>query len=72
MKRKLAPGDAAHAFCARRQDRWALMQHDVPAVSWLSASYSDPVRLDAFMENVYHRPADDASRVWSMAGWSTM
>ena len=61
MKRKLAPGDAANAF-ARRQDSWALMQHDVPAVM-VSTSYSDPVRLDAFMENVYHRPADDASRV---------
>lgn len=61
MKRKLAPGDGANAF-ARRQDSWALMQHDVPAVM-VSTSYSDPARLAAFMDNVYHRPADDASRV---------
>jgi Zn-dependent M28 family amino/carboxypeptidase len=61
MKRKLAPGDGANAF-ARRQDSWALMQHDVPAVM-VSTSYSDPARLAAFMDSVYHRPADDASRV---------
>ncbi len=61
MKRKLASGDAANAF-ARRQDSWALMQHDVPSVM-VSTSYSDPVRLEAFMDNIYHRPADDASRV---------
>ena len=61
MKRKLAPGEAANAF-ARRQDSWVLMQHDVPSVM-VSTSYSDPARLQAFMENVYHRPADEASRV---------
>jgi hypothetical protein len=61
MKRKLAAGDAANAF-ARRQDSWALMQHDVPSVM-VSTSYSDPVRLEAFMDNIYHRPADEAARV---------
>lgn len=61
MKRKLASGEGANAF-ARRQDSWALMQHDVPSVM-VSTSYSDPARLEAFMENIYHRPADDASRV---------
>lgn len=61
MKRKLVPGDEANAF-ARRQDSWVLMQHDVPSVM-VSTSYSDPARLEAFMENVYHRPSDEASRV---------
>lgn len=61
MKRKLASGDGANAF-ARRQDSWALMQHDVPSVM-VSTSYSDPVRLEAFMDNIYHRPADEAARV---------
>lgn len=61
MKRKLATGEAANAF-ARRQDSWALMQHDVPSVM-VSTSYSDPARLEAFMDNVYHRPTDDAARV---------
>lgn len=61
MKRKLAAGDAANAF-ARRQDSWALMQHDVPSVM-VSTSYSDPARLEAFMDNIYHRPFDEAARV---------
>ncbi|GEN98254.1 peptidase M28 [Novosphingobium sediminis] len=61
MKRKLATGDAANAF-ARRQDSWALMQHDVPSVM-VSTSYSDPARLEAFMKDIYHRPADEAARV---------
>ncbi|KUR71517.1 peptidase M28 [Novosphingobium fuchskuhlense] len=61
MKRKLAPGEAANAF-ARRQDSWALMQHDVPAVM-VSTSYSDPTRLEFFMDNIYHRPYDEAARV---------
>lgn len=61
MKRKLATGDGANAF-ARRQDSWALMQHDVPSVM-VSTSYSDPARLEVFMDNIYHRPADEASRV---------
>jgi len=61
MKRKLAAGDAANAF-ARRQDSWVLIQHDVPSVM-VSTSYSDSARLEAFMDNVYHRPSDEASRV---------
>ena len=61
MKRKLAPGDAANAF-VKRQDSWVLIQHDVPSVM-VSTSYSDPQRLEAFMDNVYHRPSDEASKV---------
>lgn len=61
MKRKLAAGEGANAF-ARRQDSWALMQHDVPSVM-VSTSYSDPALLEAFMDDIYHRPFDDAARV---------
>ncbi len=61
MKRKLAAGDAANAF-VKRQDSWVLIQHDVPSVM-VSTSYSDPARLEAFMDNVYHRPSDEASKV---------
>jgi len=61
MKRKPAAGDAANAY-ARRQDSWVLIQHDVPSVM-VSTSYSDPARLEAFMDNVYHRPSDEASKV---------
>lgn len=61
MKRKLAAGDAANAY-AKRQDSWVLIQHDVPSVM-VSTSYSDPQRLEAFMDNTYHRPSDDGAKV---------
>jgi Zn-dependent M28 family amino/carboxypeptidase len=61
MKRKLASGDAANAY-AKRQDSWVLIQHDVPSVM-VSTSYSDPQRLEAFMDNLYHRPSDDEAKV---------
>ncbi|WP_068076336.1 M28 family metallopeptidase [Novosphingobium lentum] len=57
MGKKLASGDAANAF-ARRQDSWALLQHDIPAVM-VSTSYSDMERVDRFMETTYHRPSDE-------------
>ena len=59
MKRTITPGDAANRF-VRRQDIWALMQHDVPTVM-VSSAYSDPERLEQFMEHVYHRPTDEAA-----------
>jgi hypothetical protein len=46
----------------RRQDSWALMQHDVPAVM-VSSSYGDPERLDRFMKERYHTPADKADLI---------
>jgi Zn-dependent M28 family amino/carboxypeptidase len=61
MKRRLANDDAANAF-VRRQDSWALMQHDVPAVM-VSSSYGDPERLDRFMKERYHTPADKADLI---------
>jgi hypothetical protein len=60
MKRRLA-NDDANAF-VRRQDSWALMQHDVPAVM-VSSSYGDPERLDRFMKERYHTPADKADLI---------
>lgn len=59
MKRTLATEGDANQY-VRRQDIWALMQHDVPTVM-VSSSYSDPVRLKAFMENTYHRPNDEGA-----------
>ncbi len=61
MRRKLATGDAANAY-AKRQDSWILIQHDVPAVM-VSSSYSDAERLEAFVDNTYHRPADETGKV---------
>jgi hypothetical protein len=56
QKRKLVEGDPAASY-VRRQDGWALLQHDVPAVMVTSA-WSDPVKIEAFMEGDYHRPSD--------------
>ena len=59
MKRRIVENDDANVY-VRRQDIWALMQHDVPTVM-VSTAYSDPVRLERFMEDTYHRPGDQSA-----------
>ena len=66
QKRKLAEGDAANAY-VRRQDGWALMQHDVPAVM-ISSSWSDLALVEKFMDGDYHRPGDQVSRGLELGG----
>jgi len=61
MHRRLVTGNGANAY-VRRQDGWAFIQHDVPAVM-VSSAYSDPARLEKFMDERYHRPTDVAARV---------
>ncbi|MEQ1543020.1 MAG: M28 family peptidase [Novosphingobium sp.] len=56
QKRKVVEGDAINIY-VRRQDGWALLQHDVPAVM-VSSSWSDLARVERFMESDYHRPSD--------------
>ncbi len=56
QKRKLVDGTAANAY-VRRQDGWALLQHDVPAVL-VSSSYGDIARMERFFDGDYHRPSD--------------
>ena len=56
QKRKIAEGEAANAY-VRRQDGWALMQHDVPAVM-VSSSWADIGLVERFMAGDYHRPTD--------------
>ena len=65
-KRKLADGTAANAY-VRRQDGWALMKHDVPAVM-ISSSWSDIGLVERFMEGDYHRPGDQMSRGIELGG----
>jgi hypothetical protein len=55
-KFKLVEGDAANAY-VRRQDGWALLQHDVPTVM-VSNAYADIPRLERFFDGDYHRPGD--------------
>ncbi|PKB25741.1 peptidase M28-like protein [Novosphingobium kunmingense] len=56
QRRKIASGNAANMF-VKRQDGWALMQHDVAAVM-VSSSWSDLERVQRFMDGDYHRPTD--------------
>jgi Zn-dependent M28 family amino/carboxypeptidase len=55
-KKKLVEGNAANSF-VRRQDGWALLQHDVPAVM-VSSAWSDMAMVERFMEGDYHRASD--------------
>jgi hypothetical protein len=55
-KFKLVEGEAANAY-VRRQDGWALLQHDVPTVM-VSNAYADIPRLERFFDGDYHRPGD--------------
>lgn len=54
--RKLSDSTAPNTYI-RRQDGWALMRHDVPAVMVTSA-YGEVARLEHFFDTDYHRPSD--------------
>ena len=56
-KRKLVENDEANEY-VRRQDGWALLQHDIPAVMVTSA-YGELERIRKFFDTDYHRPGDD-------------
>ncbi len=66
QKRKIVEGDAGNAY-VRRQDGWALQQHDVPAVMVTSA-YGDLSRLQKFFDGNYHRPSDDLKQPIELGG----
>lgn len=55
-RRKLVSGEAANAY-VQRQDGWALLKHDVPAVM-VSSSWSDVAVIERFFESDYHRASD--------------
>ncbi len=67
-KRKIVEGEAANNY-VRRQDGWALMQHDIPTVM-VSSAYADIPKLEAFFEGPYHRPADNLTRRIELGGAS--
>lgn len=66
QKRKVVDGDAANAYI-RRQDGWALLQHDVPTVM-VSSSWSDLARVERFFETDYHRPGDQVKAGLDLSG----
>ncbi len=65
-KRRMEQSSAAETFL-RRQDGWALLQHDIPAVM-VSSSYSDAEMVERFMEETYHRPGDQAGPGLQLGG----
>ena len=56
QKKKVVLDEKANAY-VKRQDGWALLQHDVPAVM-VSSSWSDLALVEHFFETDYHRPSD--------------
>ncbi|TCM21424.1 Zn-dependent M28 family amino/carboxypeptidase [Novosphingobium sp. PhB165] len=56
-KFKVSNSDDGNEY-VRRQDGWALLQHDIPAVL-VSTAYGDMTRMRAFFDGDYHRPSDD-------------
>jgi hypothetical protein len=65
-KRKLVSGKEANEY-VRRQDGWALLQHDVPAVM-VSSAYGEIERIRQFFETHYHRPEDDLGLKLELGG----
>lgn len=65
-RRRIVESDAANAY-VKRQDGWALLQHDIPAVL-VSSAYGDISRMEAFFENDYHRPSDDVKHRIELGG----
>jgi Zn-dependent M28 family amino/carboxypeptidase len=63
---KLRENDEANEF-VKRQDGWALLQHDIPAVM-VTTSYGDIDRMRAFFDSDYHRPSDDLSHPLQLEG----
>ena len=66
LKVRVETNPVADSFL-RRQDSWALLQHDIPAVM-VSSSYSDPARVERFMETTYHRPTDEIGPGFELGG----
>jgi hypothetical protein len=59
-KVRIVEGEEANAY-VQRQDGWALLQHDIPAVM-VTTAYADIRRMERYFESDYHRPSDDLSR----------
>ncbi|MBV1917138.1 MAG: M20/M25/M40 family metallo-hydrolase [Sphingomonadaceae bacterium] len=64
--RRIVPGEEANEY-VRRQDGWALLQHDIPAVMVTSA-YGEISRMRRFFESHYHRPSDDLTLPLELGG----
>ncbi len=65
-KVRIVPGDAANAY-VKRQDGWALLQHDIPSVM-VTTAYSDIARMERFFDTEYHRPVDNMAHGIELGG----
>lgn len=65
-RRKLVADEAANAY-VKRQDGWALLQHDIPTVMVTSA-YADLKKIEAFFDTDYHRPTDNPTPQIELGG----
>jgi len=65
-KFRLRDNDDANEF-VKRQDGWALLQHDIPTVM-VTTAYGDIERMRAFFDGDYHRPSDDLSHPIELGG----
>ncbi|MYL99062.1 M28 family peptidase [Novosphingobium sp. FGD1] len=63
---KLRENDEANEF-VKRQDGWALLQHDIPAVM-VTTAYGNIDLMRAFFDGDYHRPSDDLSHPLKLEG----
>lgn len=66
QRRKVVNNDAANEY-VRRQDGWALLQHDVPTVM-VSSAYGDLDRVEKFFDGDYHRPSDGIDKPIELGG----
>ena len=62
----LSDSNAANEY-VKRQDGWALLQHDVPTVM-VTTAYGEIERMRAFFDGDYHRPSDDLSHPLELGG----
>jgi len=61
LGRPLGDHDYANRY-VRRQDGWALLQHDVPALM-VSSAFADREALESYMGSRYHRTSDIAGEI---------
>ena len=63
---KVLESDVANEY-VRRQDGWALLQHDIPSVM-VTTAYAKIARMERFFEGDYHRPSDDLGHKLELGG----
>ncbi len=66
LRRRMVTNTEAN-YLLRRQDGWALLERDVPAVM-VSSAFGDLDRFDRFVDDRYHRADDEADSRLEVGG----